>query len=169
MEWTHGKHHVHYNEIALRQDQADFAAWSLHRATTFLMAVAIKDAIKDVIDDPKNHPEQNVRSAYQISRLIRNAFTHAPFNPIWSIDPDCWNKMFSVDDLISLDTIGLHDKPFDLPACRIDSFEAGRRLPPRKNGFLIAASGASFSSSQKRRVVVRNVGWRGRLIVDRRL
>jgi hypothetical protein len=31
MEWTHGKHQVKYHEIALRKDQADFAAWSLHQ------------------------------------------------------------------------------------------------------------------------------------------
>lgn len=30
-----------------------------------------------------------MRPAYQISRLVRNAFAHAPFSPTWSIDPDC--------------------------------------------------------------------------------
>ena len=47
-EWTHGKHRVKYEEIALRQDHADYAAFVLHRSATFTMAVAIKDAIEAV-------------------------------------------------------------------------------------------------------------------------
>lgn len=38
MEWTHGQHRVRYEEIALRQDQADYAASFLHRSATYLMA-----------------------------------------------------------------------------------------------------------------------------------
>jgi hypothetical protein len=112
-QWSHGKHVVGYEEIALRQDQADFAAWSLHRSATFLMAVAIKDAIKSAIPDPKNHSDSDVRSAYQIARLIRNAFAHGPFNPAWSIDPNCRNQVFEVTNLIKMDTSGLDGIPFD--------------------------------------------------------
>ena len=43
-EWTHGQHLVSYEEIALRCDQADYAAFFLHRSAMFLMAVAMKDA-----------------------------------------------------------------------------------------------------------------------------
>lgn len=53
-EWVHGKHRVHYAEVALRQDQADYAAWNLHRSATYLMVIAIKDAIKATIPDPKS-------------------------------------------------------------------------------------------------------------------
>ena len=67
------KHTVSYKEVALRKDQADFAAWSIHRSATFLMAVAMKDAIKAAIPDPKNATSADVRASYQISRLIRNA------------------------------------------------------------------------------------------------
>jgi hypothetical protein len=35
-EWTHGKHRVGYDDIALRPDQADYAAHFLHRSATFL-------------------------------------------------------------------------------------------------------------------------------------
>lgn len=112
-EWSHGKHKVKYKEVALRKDQADFAAWHLHHSATFLMAVAIKDAIKAVIADPKNHSSVNIRNAYQISRLIRNAFTHSPFRPVWSIDQDCQNHIFDVKDIITLDTKGLHGTPFN--------------------------------------------------------
>jgi hypothetical protein len=54
-----------------------------------------------------------VQAAYQIARLIRNAFAHAPFAPMWSIDPDCRDKVFAVPDVIALDTTGLQGQPFD--------------------------------------------------------
>lgn len=113
MEWTHGEHRVRYEELALRQDQADYAADFLHRSATYLMAVAMKDAICAVVADPKTSPDPSTRAAYQIARLIRNAFAHAPFAPTWSIDPDCRNTVFSVPDLITLDTTGLQGQGFD--------------------------------------------------------
>src|SRR2546422_10186895 len=77
------------------------------------MTVTIKDAILAVVPDPKSSPDLSVQSAYQISRLIRNAFAHAPFAPIWSIDPDCRHKIFSIPGIISLDTTGLNGTVFD--------------------------------------------------------
>ena len=62
-------------------------------SATYLLAVAVKDAIRAVVSDPnKASAESDVRAAYQIARLIRNAFAHAPFSPIWAIDPDCVNR-----------------------------------------------------------------------------
>jgi len=113
MEWTHGDHRVQHEEIALRQDQADYAACFLHRSTTYLMAVAMKDAIRAVVPDPKSATDSDVRAAYQIARLIRNAFAHAPFSPTWSVDPDCRNTIFTVRDLITLDTTDLQGTSFD--------------------------------------------------------
>ena len=111
--WTHGDHSVRYGEIALRQDQADYAAHFLLRSATYLLAVAVKDAIRAVVRDPKASAESDIRAAYQIARLIRNAFAHAPFSPIWSIDPDCRNMAFEIADVIRLDTTDLHGTAFD--------------------------------------------------------
>lgn len=113
MEWTHGEHRVRYDEIALRQDQADYAAAFLQRSATYLMAVAMKDAIRAVVPDPKASPDADVRAAYQIARLIRNAFAHAPFSPTWSIDPDCRDTTFEIVGLIKLETTGLQRTAFD--------------------------------------------------------
>lgn len=113
MMWGHGEHLVRYEEIALRQDQADFAACILQRSATYLMAVVIKDAVRAVVPNPKYSRDLNVRGAYQIARLIRNAFAHAPLAPTWSIDKDCRNKTFAVEDIIKLDTRGLHGKALD--------------------------------------------------------
>lgn len=113
VEWTHAKQSVKYEEVALRHDQADFAACFLHRSATYLMAVAIKDAIRAVEPDPKNSTDSAVRAAYQISRLVRNAFAHGPFSPKWSIDPDCQGLVFAIPDVIRLDTTGIDGKEFD--------------------------------------------------------
>ena len=112
-EWSHGKHSVKYNEIALRQDQADYAAHYLHRSATFLMAVAMKNAIRATVNDPKTSTNPDVRSAYQIARMIRNAFAHAPLSPTWSIDKDCRDQVFEIPDIITLDTTALDGTPFD--------------------------------------------------------
>src|SRR5262245_31947747 len=93
MDWTHGNHRFKYGQIALRPDQADYAACFLQRSATYLMAVAMKDAIVAVVRDPKNSADSAVRSAYQVARLVRNAFAHAPFSPKWSIDPDCRDRV----------------------------------------------------------------------------
>lgn len=113
IQWVHGNHKVEYKEVALRKDQADVASQFLKQSATYLMAVAMKDAIKAVEKDPYNHTNLNIRGAYQIARLIRNAFAHAPFNPVWSIDPKCRNKVFEVTDILKLDTTNLDGVPFD--------------------------------------------------------
>ncbi|MDR3676235.1 MAG: hypothetical protein P4N24_12150 [Acidobacteriota bacterium] len=112
-EWIHGKHRVTYEEIALRPVQADYAAYFLRRSATFLMAVAMKDAIRATVNDPKNSNNPDVRSAYQIARMIRNAFAHAPMLPTWSIDKDCRDRLFEIPNIIALNTKGLNGIPFD--------------------------------------------------------
>jgi hypothetical protein len=113
MEWSHGEHSVRYEEIVLSDDQADFAAWNLHRTATFMLAMVMKDAIKTAVPDLKNQQDSDAYAAYQISRLIRNAFAHNPFDPVWSIGPDCIGRVFTVRNIITLNTDGLQEKPFD--------------------------------------------------------
>jgi hypothetical protein len=111
--WTHGRHTVRYSEIALRQDQAEYASIALHQSATYLMAVVIKDAIFAAVQDPKSSADTAVSSAYQIARMIRNSFAHAPLAPVWSIDRDCKDRIFSVPRVIKLDTHNLNGLPFD--------------------------------------------------------
>ncbi len=139
MEWSHGRHSVRYEEIALRQDQADFAAFLIHRSVTYTMAVAIKDSIeaiapglskavkksgrdidneiKKVIQAIKPKPwktsDDNVITAYHIARLIRNAYAHAPFAPQWMIQSALQSKIFQIPDVVTLDTTSLNGTPFD--------------------------------------------------------
>jgi hypothetical protein len=113
IRWSHGQHTVTYSEITLSRDEADFAAWNLQRSATFLMASAALEAIRGTIENPRSHSDPQVVSAYQVARMIRNAFSHSPFNPVWRIDPDCLEKRFEIPNVIHLDCAGLDGKPFD--------------------------------------------------------
>ncbi len=139
MEWTHGQQRIRYEEIALRQDQAACAAFLLHRSSTFTMAVAIKDAIEalvpklpKVVKAAKKGVDQAIRGAiqavtpkpwkvsddavatgYHVARLIRNAYSHAPFAPTWMIHPELQNQVFHIPNVIEFRTTGLHKTAFD--------------------------------------------------------
>jgi len=108
--WSHGNHSVRYEDIALTESDADRAAHFLLQTATFLLAAQIKDVLLACFRDPKNHRTKQVRAAYQIARLIRNAFAHRPFAPTWSIDKDCQDRVFTVPRVISIDTSGLHEQ-----------------------------------------------------------
>jgi hypothetical protein len=53
------------------------------------------------------------RSASQIVRLIRNAFAHNPFAPVWRIPRECENQTYNVNNTIALKTSGLNGKPLE--------------------------------------------------------
>jgi hypothetical protein len=112
VEWSHGQHVVGYDEVALCRDQADYAADFLLRSATYQMAVVIRNALKGFIPNPKASDDWNVRAAYQIARMIRNAFAHEPVSPVWSIDEDCRDTAFEIPGVIHLNTKGLNGTQF---------------------------------------------------------
>lgn len=106
VEWVFGRHGVSCRDFGLRRDQAEYAAPQLEMTATLVMASAIRDVIVEAFPCPKNHANPNVVSAYQISRLIRNAFSHSVVQPRWSIDTDC-RKRFGIEQVIRLDATAL--------------------------------------------------------------
>ncbi len=110
VEWSFGKHSVSYEDFGLRTDQAEVVAPLLEMTATFVVAGAIRDAVSGHFPDPKRHKDSNVVSAYQISRMLRNAFSHSMLSPKWSMDNDCKNRVFNIDGIISLNTTDLHDQ-----------------------------------------------------------
>jgi hypothetical protein len=71
----------------------------------------MKDAIQAVV--PENSNDSDVQAAYQIARLIRNAFAHAPFSPKWLIDAKYRNKVFVIPGVMAFDTKGFDGTEFD--------------------------------------------------------
>lgn len=113
IEWWHGQHKVQYHEIALSPEEAVKAASYMKQMATYLMAVQILNAIRNIYPNPKNHTNPYIVSTYQITRMIRNAFAHQPFHPVWSIDDDCKNKIFEIKGIIKFDTHNIDQNPFD--------------------------------------------------------
>lgn len=137
--WTHGNYSVTYDEMALHHDQAEYAAQVIQNSATLTMAVAVKDAIEavapnlpDAVRQSGNQilqavsdaiantqpkawtiPDDQVATAYHISRLIRNAYAHAPFAPRWMINSDVRDTVFLISDVIELHTRDLHGNSFD--------------------------------------------------------
>jgi len=113
VEMTFGRHHTDYREFGLRLDQASYAAPLLEFVATFVMASTIRRAFEDCIPNANAHSDMNIACAYQIARLIRNAFAHNMLHPVWSIDKNCRDQCFCISDVISLNTSGLHEAPFE--------------------------------------------------------
>lgn len=173
--WTHGNYEVRYEEIALRQDQAEYAAQVIQHSATLTMAVAVKDAIEAVapslsesvrrngnqihqaVDDairntnpkPWTVPDDQVATAYHVSRLIRNAYAHSPFAPQWMINNTLRDTVFVIPGVIELQTRGLNNTAFDwrhyggllglYQLCRFtrfkvlnDEFRPRQNIPPQQ-------------------------------------
>jgi hypothetical protein len=111
--WSHGRKAIRYAEIALTEEEVGFGAWGLQRSATYLLAATSLEAIRAAIQNPKASNDPDVVGAYQIARLVRNAFAHSPQMPTWRIDPDCRDLVFEVPNVIKLDTTGIDDKAFD--------------------------------------------------------
>ncbi len=111
--WTHGKHEVRYEEIALTAKEADISAFYLQRCTTYIMATQVHEAIKRLFPNAKNHDKLEIRSAYLISKMIRDAFAHNILDPIWYIDKNYQNQVLEIPGIIKLDTSSLNEKRFD--------------------------------------------------------
>ncbi len=113
VEWVFGKHRVSYEDFGLRMDQAEYAASQLEMTATCVLAGAVRDALIAVFESPRAHQDSNVVASYQISRMIRNAFAHSLLCPRWSIDADCRDRTFAIDNVILLNTQGLNNRPLD--------------------------------------------------------
>jgi hypothetical protein len=95
----------------LNREQEIFAATLLVHSATYLCAVQADTILQATTHDRFKHVNQNIRSASWIARLIRNAFAHNPFAPVWKTYPECENQIYSVENVISLNTAGLNGKP----------------------------------------------------------
>jgi hypothetical protein len=113
VEWVFGRHRVSYEDFGLRSEQADYAASLLEMTATFVLASTVRDALVALFPNTQNQTDQHVVSAYQISRLIRNAFAHSMFQPIWSIDADCRERNLEIENVIRLNTADLNGVDLD--------------------------------------------------------
>ncbi len=105
--FTWGKHTATHEELALTPEQEEYAFSALEHCGIYLAVVQIHTALEAIHPDPFSISEPEVSDAFQIARLIRNAFAHNPFNPEWRIGTTWRHRTFHVEDIISLDTSAL--------------------------------------------------------------
>jgi len=109
--FSFGRHIAYQDELSLTPQQEEHAFAALEHCSTYLAVVQIHTVLEAIHVDPFHISEPDIGAAFQISRLTRNAFAHNPFAPVWEIR-DAWrDTIFSVPDVISLDTSGLDGKP----------------------------------------------------------
>jgi hypothetical protein len=123
-------------ELTLSYDDATLATAILHHSATLSLAVHIVSAYKQVVGDTRGCKDPVKRSAFEIARLIRNAYAHRPADPHWSIDPPCQDKQYEVPGILRLDTTGLQGKRFEwqdyggpIALYRLSEFVRTRVLP----------------------------------------
>jgi hypothetical protein len=109
--FSFGKHIATCNELSLTHQQEEHAFAALEHSASYISVVQIHTVLEAVHPDPFNISEPEIAAAFQIFRLIRNAFAHNPFAPVWEIRNAWKNKVFTVPNIISIDTSDLDKKP----------------------------------------------------------
>ncbi len=127
--WTYGRKHLSREELAISYDDATLASAVLHHSAALSLAVHIVSAFKQAVGDVRKSNDPVRCAAFEIARLVRNAYTHHPADPHWSVDPPCQNKLFEVPGIIRLNTQGLQGKRFEwqdyggpIALCRLSEF-----------------------------------------------
>jgi hypothetical protein len=106
-----GHHVAEHDELVLTREEEEKAFAALGHCATYISVVQVHTALESVYDDPFQIREADVSSVFQISRLIRNAFAHNPFSPVWEVRGAWKNRRFVVPDVITLDTANLDGEP----------------------------------------------------------
>jgi hypothetical protein len=109
--FSFGKHIATHKELSLTYQQEEHAFAALEHCTTYISVVQIHTVLEAIHPDPFHISDPDSAAAFQISRLIRNAFAHNPFAPVWEIRSAWKNKVLTVPNIISIDTSDLDKKP----------------------------------------------------------
>ncbi len=107
--FSYGQHVAKFEELFLTSDEEKYAFPMLEHCATYLCVVQVHTVLEAIHDDPFSISEPEVQSAFQIARLIRNAFAHNPFAPVWKFGEKYENQYYVVQNVISLKTSGLNN------------------------------------------------------------
>ena len=107
-QFAWGKQGTTKGELALTKEQERFAAPAFEHTATYLMVVQIDAAFKETLGpDHLNHHDPDIRAASRIAWLLRNAFAHNPFAPMWKVYGQHDNQNYNVQGAVTLNTSGL--------------------------------------------------------------
>lgn len=109
-KFSWGKHIARKVDLKLTKKEEYLAPGLLHHVATHILAVQIDTFLQERYGDRFNHLNNDIKSAAWIARLIRNAFAHNPFDPIWELHTECENKLYQIPGVIELKTQDLDGK-----------------------------------------------------------
>jgi hypothetical protein len=107
---TWGKHSLGRDDLQLDRNTFAVCGTILERLAYRLIAMELDAALGTELngEDRFNHPDEFVRNASYVVRLIRNTVAHNVLEPIWKIDRKLQNRKFIIDGVLTFDTTGLN-------------------------------------------------------------
>jgi len=98
--WSWGRHSVTDKDIKLSRDEARDGAMYVAHSALYIMVIQIDTALEKCFGgDRFSHPDKDIKSASCIARLIRNAFAHDPFHPVWLVPSRMKKQIFRLDKI----------------------------------------------------------------------
>ena len=108
------KHTATKKDLELTTSEEKEGARILRFIGTYMIALQLNTILEDEWgQDRINSKNTQVQNISQVIRLIRNAFAHDPLNPIWDISNSSKNKVYIIQDILTLNTHNLHGKRVD--------------------------------------------------------
>lgn len=108
--WIFGQEKVRGHELKLHANDAEYAAAVLEHTISFSLCLVATQAIKDTVPKPEDSGNPDITAAWQIVRLLGNAYRHQPFTPVWNFEEKFAKKLYEIKDVIRLDTTGLNGR-----------------------------------------------------------
>ena len=81
-QFSWGKHMVERKNLVLTTKEEKTAIGLLHHIATYIIAVQIDTYLQNKYPNRFNNADSSLKSSALIARLLRNAFSHNPFNPV---------------------------------------------------------------------------------------
>lgn len=109
--FSYYKHRAEKSELKLNKADEQRGANALEHVGIFMMALQLNKVLEDEWGRNRlQSNDRNIRNTSQVVRLIRNAFAHDPFMPVWDISKSAKDKEFEIPEILILKTHGLHGK-----------------------------------------------------------
>ncbi len=107
--FAYGRHTVGRSELELTKKQQEYMPTILQYIATYILATQMDTALEKLLGtDRFKDQNESIRNAAIIVRMLRNSFTHNPFDPKWLIEQKHRNRELDVNNIITFNTNGLN-------------------------------------------------------------
>lgn len=101
----------HSITLKLDKSEEELGSRLLEHIGTYIMIQQLNKVLEDEYGFSRLQSNDiEIINLSQIVRLIRNAFAHDPFNPVWDISKSAENQEYQISGILSINTSNLHGK-----------------------------------------------------------